>query len=513
MGRGRLGTLSCQIATAALLWCALPGQPPSALAETEPQRVNLQEPAPYWPETRRLVSALLEETPLIEDLRSLTDEIGGRPTGSEANLRSVEWALDRFRTMGVEVRKEAFSMPAQWLENRAEARISGAATFRPRIAAMPFSIATPEAGLQAPLVDGGFGTDADFQSLGETAKGAFVIIETHELEDIDGLFREYEDAAAIERRAFAAGVTGVVYSGSRHRNVLYRHNAALGHNNQHPLVVMEREEALRTLRLLRTGQELELWIHLDLETGESYESYNVIGEIKGSQKPEEIIVLGAHLDSWGLGTGALDNGCNVVLLLDIARQIRQLGILPKRTIRFALWNGEEQIFYGSWGYTKTHQEELDRTIMASSFDIGSGRITGFYTNGRPELAAALDRALEPVAGLGPFEHPPDPVVGTDNFDFMMQGVANVVANQEAANYGSNYHASTDTFDKVDQRQLRLNSAIAGAFAWGFANMDVTWNRQNRAEIQHLIDTTDLGKQLRTFDRWQEWVEKKRGRLD
>lgn len=513
MARGRLGTLSFQAAMAALLWSSTFGSFVEADAERPPEEGEVREATAYHPDSRRLVSALLGQTPLVDDLRSLTDEIGGRPTGSEANLRSVEWALNRFRAMGVEARKEAFSMPAQWLENRAEARISGEASYQPRVAAMPFSIATPPAGLQAPLVDGGFGSEADFRSLGTTAQGAFVIIETHELEDIDGLFREYEDAAAIERRAFAAGVTGIVYTGSRHRNVLYRHNAALGHNNRHPLLVMEREEALRTLRLLRAGRQLDLWIHLDLETGEAYESYNVIGEIKGSHEPEEIIVLGAHLDSWGLGTGALDNGCNVALLLDIARQIRRLGITPRRTIRFALWNGEEQIFYGSWGYTKTHLDELNRTVMASSFDIGSGRITGFYTNGRPELVEALSQALEPVTGLGPFEHPLDPVVGTDNFDFMMQGVANVVANQEAANYGPNYHASTDTFDKVDQRQLRLNAAIAGAFAWGFANMDVTWKRHHRSEIQHLIDTTDLGKQLRTFDRWQEWVEKKRGRLD
>ncbi len=478
-----------------------------------PHQVSAENSAEASGEAGKLVSALLGNTPLVEDLRSLTDEIGGRPTGSAANLRSVQWALDRFREMGVTSRKEAFTMPATWLENSARARITGAVTFEAHVAAMPFSTATPQEGILAPLVDGGLGTAEDLERLGDRAKGSFLLIETHELEDIDGLFQEYEDAAKIERRAFAAGVTGLVYTGSRSRNTLYRHNASLGSKNRHPLLVMAREEALRALRLLRSGEDLELWVRLDLETGGSYESYNVIGEIKGSLEPEEFVVLGAHLDSWGLGTGALDNGCNVSLLLDVARQIQRLGLKPRRTLRFALWNGEEQAFNGSWAYTLDHAKELDRTVMASAFDIGSGRITGFFTNGRPELAKALDLALEPVAGLGPFDHSPDPVVGTDNFDFMMQGVANLVADQESANYGPNYHASTDTFDKVDLRQLRLNSAIAGALAWGFANMDVTWERHDRAGIQHLIDSTDLGKQLRSFGRWQDWVEKERGRAD
>lgn len=462
-------------------------------------------------EAARLVSAMLGDTPIVADLRQLTDEIGGRATGSEANLKSVEWALAKFKEAGVEARKEGFMMPALWRERSVSVKISGAANFSPAAACMPFSVGTPATGLTAALVDGGFGSDDDFKRLGAAANGAFVLIETHELLDLDGLFKEYNEGTRIEQRAFAAGVAGVVYTGSRPRNVLYRHNASLGYNNKHLLLVMERDAALRCLRLLRAGKTLQMTATIDVLSGPAYESYNVVGEIKGTKKPEEFVVIGAHLDSWELGQGALDNGCNVALVIDLARQIKRLGLKPLRTIRFALFNGEEQGLIGSWGYCKTHADELDRTVMASSYDIGTGRITGFFTGGRPELAAATSKALEPVAGLGPFTQIDVPIVGTDNFDFMMEGVGNLVANQESANYGPNYHAGSDTFDKVDLKQLRLNAAIAAAVTYGFATMEVNWKRQTRAEIEALMNTTDLAAQMKSFNVWNDWENGKRGR--
>ena len=459
----------------------------------------------------RVVAALLGDTPMAADLQALTDGIGGRATGSEANLASVEWALARFREAGVDARKEGFQMPALWLERSATATIRGTRSFSPRIAASPFSAPTPAGGLTAPLVDGGHGSADDFTRLGATARGAWVLIETEELKDLDGLFREYAATAQIEPRAVAAGVAGLVYQSSRPNNVLARHNAFLGPANPLPIVMMERDGAGRALRLLRGGQALTLAVALDLRTGGAYESFNVIGEIRGATKPDEIVVIGAHLDSWDLGDGALDNGANVAMLIDIARQIKRLGLQPARTIRFVLWNGEEQMLVGSWRYTQAHQVELDRHVMASSYDIGTGRITGFFTGGRPEIAAATTAALAPLAGLGPFTQVDAPIVGTDNFDFMLEGVANLVANQESANYGPNYHARSDTYDKADLHQLRLNAGIAATVTWWYANAPVTWKRQTRAEIERLVTETDLDDQMKSFNVWGDWEAGRRGR--
>lgn len=477
--------------------------------------VAAQAPATTTAATRadadRLVAALLGNTPLEEDLETLTDVIGGRPTGSAANLAAVDWALGRFRAAGVEARKEAFTMPALWLETASSATVSGdGVRFEPRVVAMPFSTAAPE-GTSGPLLDGGSGSAQDFARLGESARGAFVLVETEELEDLDGLFREYSEATATEKRAFAAGVRGLVYMSSRPRDLLYRHNASLGPANDRPMLIMEREGAKRARRLLRSGKALRLAPRIEVRSGGPYQSFNVIGEIRGRERPEEIVVVGAHLDSWDLGTGALDDGCNAALVIDLARQIEALGLSPRRTIRFALWNGEEQGMIGSWGYVKAHRAELDRHVMALALDIGSGRITGFFTGGRPELLPAVARALAPVTGLGPFRQVDEPIVGTDNFDFMLEGIANLVANQESANYGPNYHARSDTYDKVDLRQLRLNAAITAAAIWGIADQDLGWSRQDAAAVERLVETTSLGQQMRSMGVYQDWVEGERGR--
>ena len=458
-----------------------------------------------------LVAAMLKQTPLQEDLRQLCDEIGGRATGSKTNLDAVEWALKKFKEAGITAKKEKFTMPKSWLERSTEAIISGDASFAVDAAAMPFSISTPAAGFTAPLTDVGPGTEEDFTRIGDKAKGAFVFIETSELLDVAGLFREYEESGKIEIRAFAAEAAGVVYMSSRPQGILYRHNASLGPDNKHPMLVMERGQAQRVLRLLRAGKKLFLTAKIDIESGGEYESFNVIGEIPGTGKPDEIVVIGAHLDSWELGTGAIDNGCNVVMLIDIARQMKQLNIKSKRTIRFALWNGEEQGMRGSWQYTRDHAQELDRHIMACSIDLGYGHIKGFFTNGRGELLEPVNRALKSVQGLGPFQQLNVPTVGTDNYDFMMQGIGNLVADQAPVDYGPNYHAASDNFDKIDFNQLKLNSAVIAALTYGFANMDATWKRQTRAEIQNLIDTTDLKQQMEWFGLYKSWLDGTRGR--
>lgn len=460
----------------------------------------------------QLVGALLHDTPIEEDLQELCDSIGGRVTGSLANERAVEWGLQKFREAGVDARKEAFTMPGLWLENESRAQLSGALSFAPKIVARCFSPATPEAGLEAELLDAGKGTAEDFARLGQAVRGSYLLIETAELMDVAGLFAEYADNARIEDLATEAGALGVVYMSSRPRKLLFTYFASNGYDNTLTLATMAREDAQRCMRALRKGGKLRLRLFLDLETGGPYTSHNVIAEIKGREKPDEIVIIGAHLDSWGLGTGANDNGCNVGMMIDIARQMKALGIQPRRTIRFALWNGEEQGYYGSWGYTQAHQNELDKHLMAMSVDIGSGKINGFFTNGREELIQVVEQALWPVRGLGPFTQLNAPIVGTDNFDFMLEGVANLVASHNPANYGPHYHAESDTYDKILFPSLKLNSAIVAAVTLGFANMDtLPYRRHTRADLQNLMKTTDLEAQMRMFHVYEVWEKGQRGR--
>jgi hypothetical protein len=116
-----------------------------------------------------------------------------------------------------------------------------------------------------------------------------------------------------------------------------------------------------------------------------------------------------------------------------------------------------------------------------------------------------------VNGLGPFVNIEAPIVGTDNYDFMMEGVSNLVGNQESANYGPNYHSRSDTFERVDQRQLRLNGAVAAAVTWGFANLPLDLPRRSRADLERLIEKTDLRDQMWMMGVWEDWEAGRRGR--
>ncbi len=462
-------------------------------------------------ESDRLIGAMLGETPAIADLKFLTDHIGGRVTGTDANAVAVAWALHTFGQAGVDARVETFEMPSQWQEISVSAIVSGDIEFVAGVVAKPFSAAADNN--TGPLIDAGMGSATEIAALGDKATGAWMLVETPLLDDeigLNGLFAEYGAAATTERLIYNSGAAGIVFMSSRPNNLLYR-LPLLSAKNRQPVLLMEREDAKRIQRLLRSDQTLSLSVSIDLDSGYAYESANVIGEIRGSSRPEEIVLIGAHLDSHDLGTGALDNGSNVVMLIDIARQITKLGLTPERTIRFALWNGEEQGLVGSWRYAQQHQDELDDHIMATSFDIGTGRILGFFTGGRAGLGAMVDGYLEPVAGLGPFSQVNIPLVGTDNFDFMIEGIPNLIALQADANYASNYHASSDTFDKVDQQQLKLNSAIAAAMVWGFANSRERLPRHSRRQIEELIGTTDLEQQMRNFGVWEDWSNGVRGR--
>jgi Zn-dependent M28 family amino/carboxypeptidase len=223
------------------------------------------------------------------------------------------------------------------------------------------------------------------------------------------------------------------------------------------------------------------------------------------------VLLGAHLDSWDLGTGAEDNGVNAALVIDVARAIKKLGLQPRRTMRFVLWTGEEQGMWGSAGYVVSHAAELDRHVATITYDIGSGKTMGFFLNGREELRRPVNDALE-AAGLSAPDHAQDAIDGTDNFDFLLSGVPNLVANQDATPYVPDYHAESDTPDRVNAEQAHRNAAIAAAVMWALAeNPERPARRQSKAEVNKLITDTRLDEQMKMFGQWDDWASGKRGR--
>ena len=263
-------------------------------------------------EVQRLIGALVGETPQAEDLRYLADEIGGRTTGSEANLRAVEWSLQRFRDAGVSARKEAFTVPKQWIERSTTVDIIGdGIKFSPQAAAKQYSPVTGSDGITAPLVHVGMGTAADFLAAGDTIKDAWILVDTDQVVDLNGLFGEYGQAIMVEPLAVKYGVQGIIYQSPRAEDILHR--LVLFSGIDLPVLFVERQDANRILRLMDSGQSLEAIVTIDAYTTDAFESYNVVGEIEGGELKDEFVVIGSHLDSHALGTGAIDAGGNATV--------------------------------------------------------------------------------------------------------------------------------------------------------------------------------------------------------
>jgi carboxypeptidase Q len=224
------------------------------------------------------------------------------------------------------------------------------------------------------------------------------------------------------------------------------------------------------------------------------------------------VVLGAHLDSWDLGQGALDNACDDAMLVDAARVIHSSGSLPKRSIRFVLFNGEEQAFLGSRAYVMSHRSELDRAVAAVVFDSGSGAVTGYSVEGRKDILPAAREALDPIQQLGVTDFTDEAAIKTDNFDFLLEGVPTLLPKQDLANYLASYHASTDTFDKVDLGNLKKQTAIAAITAYALADAaQPIGPRQSRSQVEQLLKDTGLDQQMKSEGFWSEWQSGKRGR--
>ena len=459
----------------------------------------------------RIIASALGPSPLEENLRQLTDEVGGRMSGSPSMRRAVAWAMEAFRQAGVDdVHTETFSMPVGWSEGDTRLEILEPVSFQPGVVSLGWS---PPADLEAPVVLVGQGTDADFAGVGTQARGAILLVESDLLDTWEDLFGEYMRAPGIIDRALDAGAKAILWMSTRKHRLLYRHqNVITGDVDQIPQGLIAREDAQRIARLLRSRQGVRARLTMPNRISGPLEEENIVAEIRGREKPEEIVVLGAHLDSWDLGTGALDDGCNSALVIDVARALRAAGRPPRRTVRFVLFSGEEQGMHGSRAYVQAHPEEMDNTVAAVIYDAGIGRVTGYSLGGRKDVEAAVRGILQPVESWGANEHTIDAGVGTDNLDFLLEGIPTLVANQEPANYMVNYHAASDTFDKVDIRDLKLHTALAAVTVWGIAERpERLGERQSRQEIEVLMRETGLDRQLKLFELWEQWERGERGR--
>ncbi|MCU1301876.1 MAG: hypothetical protein JWQ87_2160 [Candidatus Sulfotelmatobacter sp.] len=466
----------------------------------------------------RIIQFALQPSSLQTNLRNLTDEIGGRVPGTPAMQRAIDWGVQAFKAAGADsVHTEEFVIPNSWAEGATEMTVSATGTQLPKVEFHVRCVSVAWAPALAsvkhvPVIDVGKGSPAEFAKAGDIS-GKIVLIHSTVLKTWDDLFAEYAIAPPVITAAVHGKAKAVAFIATREHDILYRHtNSAEGEIDRIPQVLVAREDGERIGRLLASGHPVWADLSIPNQIAGPIKTANVIAEIKGSEKPDEFVILGAHLDSWELGTGALDNGCNAALVVDALRTIKASGLRPRRSIRFILFSGEEEGLLGSRAYAVAHRPELDNAGGVIIYDSGIGKTTGFADGGRKDVLETAHRLIAPLHQFGVTELKTDMEWGTDHFDFMLEGVPTFVADQDESNYLENYHAVSDTYDKVDFAQLKKHVAEAAEFSFALANLpEKIGPRFTRAQIENSLHETDSEEMLKASGLWDAWQGGRLGR--
>src|SRR5208282_3438139 len=286
-----------------------------------------------------------------------------------------------------------------------------------------------------------------------------------------------------------AGVLAVLAPDRERNNVLNAHGVGWG-SKLLPLPGAElgMEDAKLIQRELERGP-VTIQLAIENKTSGEMTVNNVVAEIRGSERPDQWILIGAHLDSWDFGTGAQDNGTGAVSVLEIARAMKLLEKAPRRSIRFALWGGEEEGLLGSYAYTQAHQSELDQCVAVLNTDNGAGHPKGWKVEGREDLRKAMQPWSDGLLkNLNGGDLSLDTTYDTDHGPFMLQGVPALDLWVDMTHYMEIHHKSSDTIDKVDALDFKAGEAIVAVTAYAIA--------QSETPIAPHIDHAAVGEILK-----------------
>lgn len=423
----------------------------------------------------RLIDNGLEDDVAYDVLRSLTTEIGPRMGGSDNEARARDWGVAKLKKLGFKnVRIETFEMP-YWARVSESAEILSPFPQALTITALGQSPSTPEGGVTAEVVR--FATLLDLQAapMGSLeGKIAFVDGDMARTQDGSGYGlavqkRSQAAVAAGERGAMAALIRSVGTDSHRmpHTGSSVRGGATLGPIPSAALSAPDADQLARALDIADGSVTIKL--DIQVEWRETTTSGNVIGEIPGAS--DEIIVIGGHLDSWDLGTGAVDDGAGVAITTAAAKLVGDLRGKPKRTIRVVMWGAEEVGLHGARAYAEQHADEIERHVLASESDFGAGPI---YQLDTMFGDAALPKATPMANALRRLSIAPgnnNAFGGPDVLPIKALGVPVVTLRQSGWDYFDLHHTADDTLDKVDIDDLRQNVAAWAAMIYMASEMD------------------------------------------
>jgi len=411
-----------------------------------------------------------------EKLTQLCDQIGPRLSGSAEYEKAVRWAEQQMKADGlVNVCTPPVKVP-WWVRGREQATLVQPFSRGLHVLGLGGSVPTPAGGLLARVV-----VVNDFEQFDalapETVRGAIVLFNP----PWDGYGRLARYRTSGPSQAAKVGAAGVLIRSVTPNSLQTPHTGMLHYEENAPKIpaaALSVEDAAFLERLYRNSQRPSVRLELDSRSLPDVDSANVIGEIRGSEKPEEIVVIGAHLDSWDVGQGAHDDGGGCVVAMEAARLIQSLGLKPRRTIRVVLFANEENGLRGAAAYREWVNSDVKRHVAAIELDAGVEKPQGFGASflklerESPTRAEAYRKLGEIGALLETIEAGTvtEGGGGADIGPLMRDGVPGLALRSQGGSYFDWHHSAADTLDKVNPDHLRRNLAAAAVLLYVLADM-------------------------------------------
>jgi carboxypeptidase Q len=441
-------------------------------------------------EVKAVTRAILEEvdknSELMANLEYLCDMIGPRLTGSTNLKRANEWTRSKFEQYGLKGAKlEPWTIHRAWTRGPSCGRVVLPVEQRLLVESAGWSPGT-DGPRRGPVVHLQGDSEADLSAHKGKLKGAWILLAPVSTQadprkpkpDMNSersrLIREYRKREKFMELASrfleAEGIAGVLRDSDKEHGLVNMTGATANFTvARYASAFLTTESYGLIWRLLRRGP---VEIEIDLKNTFSdapVEVYNTVAEIAGAEKPDEVVILGGHIDSWDLGTGATDNGTGIMAVLEAARALQALKVRPKRTIRFVLFSGEEQGLHGSRAYAKVHQPEMAKVSGVLVHDMGTGRVTSIGLQGRYDLRERMDQLVAPFKEeLKLDELSLREMGGTDHLSFLQSGVPAFAVVQDGAEYRKTHHTESDTFDKVYADEINQGAKVLAAWAYNVA---------------------------------------------
>ena len=447
------------------------------------------------------------DSPAFQFLTELSDEVGPRVTGSPGAQKAVDWSVAKMKSIGLQnVHTEKWNLWKGWTRGTAEATML-APLHRPlAISAMGWTGSTPAGGIDADIATANlFDLEAETKNASKfRGKIVYVVAQGKPKENFWTVFGNY---ASFLRQLHSAGAVAVIGGdfGFKPEGMHLTHTGILGFNvdEEIPVVSTTREDGGQIERFLGEGKNVRLHVNIQNKfTNGPVESSNVVGELVGREHPEQVVVVGGHLDSWDLSEGTTDNGVGVAAALAAADAIVKSGVRPRRTIRFVLWTGEEQGFGGSLAYMKQHASEIKDHVAAVVIDNGQGAVREFQLGGRDDLISSFDPFADSLENIREIKVTAEMELESDTAPFILAGLPGINLAQDPAEYKFTHHSEADALEAVKPDVLTQDATIMALTAYWIADrlerFASPWPRERTARM---LRETGQFEKLNAFGLW------------